>query len=154
MNSYSKLIQAIYHMMWARSPRVLALRIVSRPLLPGLLRTIRYQRQHVYLLCQNAILFLVKPKYKHIGHHPSQRKCKAVAIVEQTPSELDLKIARHDGNWPISARYSDDVTGAVGNSRRHPRRLKHVFRWNGIVYTELLVNSTHFYLDIIKSIMW
>ncbi len=110
-----------YHMMRARSK-------VSRSQPPGLLLSIRFERQHVYLQCQNAILFLVKPKYKRIGHHPSRHKCKAEAIAGEIPSEFDLKIVRRDGNRPISVQDSGDVTEDVGNSDWHPRQFEGVFR--------------------------
>ena len=46
----------------------------------------------------HAIFSMVKTNKSVIGHHPSRHECKAVAIVEETPPELDLKIAQCDGD--------------------------------------------------------
>ena len=59
------------HMMRTRPPHKIGWRTVSHPPPPGLLQTIGYEPQHVYLLrhdnVNHAILFLVKPNTSVLG---------------------------------------------------------------------------------------
>ncbi len=67
--------------------------------------------------------------------HPSRHKRKAAAIVGESPSEVDLKIARAAGNWPISAQHSGDITEQGRDLPADSPRSEGLFSWNTVVCT-------------------